>query len=253
MTAHPKSQAQKRIERDEFNDYLSQTRGLERDYVGELTRSKRMAWRMAFGSLAALLLGLVALGVLEHNLAKPATPFVLRVDNATGNTDMISVVKTTQESYGEVVDKYWLNQYVESHESYDYHTIQRDYDLVGLLSAPWVAQNYQQRFIGKDALNKVLKDSGTIAVLIHSIVPDGKTGTASVRFSTLSQTQGQVTKVQNWIATLAYKYVNAPLRESDRLKNPLGFQVTSYRVDEENPTESVSPTPPVVNVEGAKP
>jgi type IV secretion system protein VirB8 len=37
----------------------------------------------------------------------------------------------------------------------------------------------------------------------------------------------------NWIATINFKYVDKPETEADRLYNPLGFQVVSYRADPE--------------------
>ena len=40
--------------------------------------------------------------------------------------------------------------------------------------------------------------------------------------------------VQKMIATISFEYKNEPTQEKDRLVNPLGFQVTSYRVDPEN-------------------
>ena len=35
------------------------------------------------------------------------------------------------------------------------------------------------------------------------------------------------------IATVAFTFTKAPMAEGDRLRNPLGFQVTSYRSDAE--------------------
>ena len=38
----------------------------------------------------------------------------------------------------------------------------------------------------------------------------------------------------SWIATIGYEYRKiSKMKEDDRLKNPIGFQVLSYRVDPE--------------------
>ena len=37
----------------------------------------------------------------------------------------------------------------------------------------------------------------------------------------------------DWVATVSFAYSKAPMLESDRLKNPLGFQVATYRADPE--------------------
>ena len=55
---------------------------------------------------------------------------------------------------------------------------------------------------------------------------------ANVRFSKTVRL-GQEVKVTDWIATLTFAYTKAPMLESDRIRNPLGFQVDSYRADPE--------------------
>jgi type IV secretion system protein VirB8 len=55
---------------------------------------------------------------------------------------------------------------------------------------------------------------------------------ANVRFHRLVRQAGQATE-SDWIATLAFAYTKAPMAEADRLNNPLGFQVSSYRADPE--------------------
>jgi type IV secretion system protein VirB8 len=55
---------------------------------------------------------------------------------------------------------------------------------------------------------------------------------ASVRFHRTLRQGGQAID-SDWIATLAFAYAKAPMSEADRLRNPLGFQVSSYRADPE--------------------
>ncbi|WP_255358771.1 type IV secretion system protein [Snodgrassella sp. CFCC 13594] len=61
--------------------------------------------------------------------------------------------------------------------------------------------------------------------------------TAQIRFDkTMQPVAGDLSKtfpVQPLIATVAFEYSDKPQSEKDRLINPLGFQVTSYRVDPE--------------------
>jgi type IV secretion system protein VirB8 len=57
-------------------------------------------------------------------------------------------------------------------------------------------------------------------------------GVANVRFHRIVRQSQQVTE-SDWIATIAYSYTKAPMGEADRLRNPLGFQVMSYRADPE--------------------
>ncbi|WP_245911234.1 type IV secretion system protein [Neisseria iguanae] len=39
--------------------------------------------------------------------------------------------------------------------------------------------------------------------------------------------------VQNWIATIGFEYADQPMGETECRINPLGFQVTSYRINPE--------------------
>jgi type IV secretion system protein VirB8 len=55
---------------------------------------------------------------------------------------------------------------------------------------------------------------------------------ANVRFHRIVR-QSQQTTESDWIATVAFTYTKAPMAEADRLRNPLGFQVISYRSDPE--------------------
>ncbi|MGH8473221.1 MAG: type IV secretion system protein, partial [Gammaproteobacteria bacterium] len=60
---------------------------------------------------------------------------------------------------------------------------------------------------------------------------------------------------QYWVSVIGYGFSSAEMSEADRLLNPLGFQVTSYRRDAETLPEAVSPpamTGPVGQAGGAR-
>ncbi|MCO5344798.1 type IV secretion system protein, partial [Aeromonas veronii] len=43
----------------------------------------------------------------------------------------------------------------------------------------------------------------------------------------------QFSPLTHWAATITFTYRNEPMKLDDRTKNPLGFQVISYRNDQE--------------------
>lgn len=230
------------IKSDDLKSYLEESRGLERDYMAEILRSRQIAWRLAIGSSS--LLGVALLALLFLTPLKTNTPFVLRVDNATGHVEVLTTLQTSEISYGEVVDSYFLNQYVLNREGYDYNTIQNAYNTTALLSDPDVQQEYYALFEGSQARDKVLKEHAKIVVQIRSITPTPETGTAVVRFSTQTKhSNGSVDPLHNWIATISYIYKDATMSSADRRINPLGFQVTSYRIDPETLTPSALTSP----------
>ncbi len=225
----------KPVKTEELAQFLDETRGLERDFIREVLRSRRNAWMAAgaAGFIAFVALLVLALHIKESS--RPVPPFILRVDNATGATEAVSVMKEAETSYGEIMDQYWVCQYVLHRESYDWQTIQADYNATGLMSTPEVAADYHHLFEGDQARDKVLADKARVVVLLDSPpLLNRETGTATARFTTtLHWRNNRTDEEHHWIATLAYGYVNAPMRPQDRQINPLGFQVASYRVDPE--------------------
>ncbi|WP_354184922.1 virB8 family protein [Bartonella japonica] len=221
----------KPVKAEQLNSYYEESRGLERELINEFVKSRKTAWRVAGAVGIFGLFGMIC-GVIGFSQPAP-TPLVLRVDNTTGAVDVISVMREHETSYGEVVDRYWLNQYVLNRETYDYDTIQLNYDTAALLSAPAVQQEFYKIYEGETARDKVLSNKTRITVKVRSIQPNGL-GQATVRFTTQQHdNNGTVGSQQHQIATIGYTYVGAPMKSSDRLLNPLGFQVTSYRADPE--------------------
>lgn len=223
------------IKSDGLKEYLEESRGLERDYMAEVLKSRFIAWCLAIG--ASALAGVALLALLFLIPLKTTIPYVVRVDNATGHIELVTTLRTSESSYGEVVDSYFLNQYVLNREGYDYNTLQNAYNTTALLSDPEVQREYYALFEGAQARDTVLKDRTKIIVQVRSITPTPETGIAVVRFSTqLKHNQGSIESLQNWIATIGYTYKDATMSSVDRRINPLGFQITSYRIDPETLT-----------------
>ena len=157
------------LKSDDVQRYLEESRGLERDYMAELLRSRQIAWRLVIGSGTSMVVALIALLCLTP--LKTNTPFVLRVDNATGHVDVLTTLRTSERSYGEVVDSYFLNQYVLNREGYEANTLQTAYNTTALLSDPDVQREYYALFEGSQARDKVLKNHAKIIVQVRSITP----------------------------------------------------------------------------------
>lgn len=205
----------------------------EASRIQSIEKSERRAWTVAIVSAVVALLSWIALIVILP--LKETIPYVIRVDSTTGVPDIVTTLHDQKVTSDEVMDKYWLAQYVRARETYDWYTLQRDYNTVGLLSSPNVGAAYAALFAGKDALDKQYGQTVRATVDIVSVVPSAK-NTATVRFIKTTKrvdqdTPGTVTK---WVATVAYEYRNpSKIAQSARLVNPFGFQVLTYRVDPE--------------------
>lgn len=212
-------------------EYLAAAKGWEADGVVRAKRSERIAWRIAIAGVIVALAAVAAVAGLAP--FKEVEPFVIRVDKNTGYTDIITRVDEQSMTPNEAIDKFFLSDYVRAREGYSNAFAYSNYEKIGLMSAPTIGKKYYAAFRpenDKSPLNTHGQD-GTIDVKVMSISFIDE-GVASVRFSQHDENKGQE-RDSRWIATVAYTYENPPLTEAERLINPLGFQVISYRVDAE--------------------
>ncbi len=217
------------------NDFIQAAKAFESSEIDRVRRNSKIAWRLAAGCL--VLAGVAIGAVAGLTPLKTTTPFVIRVDNNTGATDIVTTLKHSEQSYGEVADKFWLAQYIQNREGYDWQTVQDTYDATQLLSSSQVQAEFSKLYNGStNAPHLVLKDNYKVLAKVNAISFVGDM--AQVRFEKrMVPVKGDLDKqipVQKMIATISFEYKNEPTQEKDRLVNPLGFQVTSYRVDPEN-------------------
>ena len=136
-----------------------------------------------------------------------------------------------------MIDKYWLAQYIRHRESYDWQTIQATYDATMLLSDPAIQAEFAKLYNNPNAApHKILRDQYKVVAKVNAISFLGNE-VAQIRFEKQTipiNSVNQPMPPQRFIATVGYVYKNQPQDEKDRLVNPLGFQITSYRVDPEN-------------------
>jgi len=223
----------KRVTSSDFKRYLDESEGFERDWIAELHKSRRTAWIVAIVGTCVGVVGVVTglVGVTQT----PPPPLVVRIDSATGASDPLGVMPIEVQSYDEQTDKYWLNNFMLCREGYDWNTIKTCYDKVGLMSNTQVQDDYARVYNDVNGRHIKLANRARVIPHIISITPHLEDGTATIRFTTqLVHENGTKEPPRRFVATLAYRYVyDAKLTEAQRLLNLLGFQVTSYRVDDE--------------------
>lgn len=221
--------------------YLNDAQRWEQDLIARADTSRRRAYWIAggFGALAGMaLLALVALQPL-----KSVQPFVIRVDNATGVTDVVPVYEGKGE-ISEVVTRFLLHNYVTTRERYFYAMAEQDYNVVGAYNSPALNSAWMQAWDRGNPDSPLVKyrDGTTIRTQVQSISfikrADGTQDLAQVRFLTGAKLGGAgAENLQHWIATIQYGYAPPSKDEPLRALNPLGLRILEYRREPEIVTE----------------
>lgn len=226
--------------------YFDEARNWDADKTDRIQRSEKRAWCIV--AVVAVIAVLEAIGLASLAPLKTVEPFVIRVDNNTGFVDVVSTLTDTagevKETSQEVLDKYWLGQYIRHREGYQWETREYDRSLVGLMSSSSVQQTYAAytdprqnprapvSIYGKNA--EVETKVKAISIISTEVV-DGETlTTALVRYTKQVKRTGERSPLTHWAATVTYVYLNSPMSVDERQLNPLGFQVTTYRNDQES-------------------
>lgn len=212
--------------------------------VGDLARrSERRAWMVAF---ASIIMSLILLGGYFYMLPlKEKVPYIVMAD---ANSGLSSVAQLTDDVFSrrvtasEAVNRSNIAHFILARESFDVAIINmRDWATVLTMSSSSVAQVYVNLHAqsNPDAPFKTYGRERAIRVKILSIVligggngatPKG----ATVRFqrSVFNKQTGTTVPLDSKIATMEFTYKpNLKMDDQYRVENPLGFQVTTYRVD----------------------
>jgi len=206
-------------------------------------RSERRAWGIA---LASLVMSLILAGGYFYMLPlKEKVPFLVMADAYTGTSTVARLtddVVNQRITASEAINRSNVAHFVLARESYDLAlTNLRDWTTVLTMSAQGVGNAYKSLHASNNP-NSPFSLHGkdrAIRVKILSIVLIGGGGNttpkgATVRFqrSLYDKQSGGTRPLDSKIATLEFTYKpNLKMEERLRIENPLGFQVTSYRVD----------------------
>lgn len=206
-------------------------------------RSERRAWFVA--SAAVLMSLILASGYFYMLPLKEKVPYLVMADAYTGTSTVARLSEDfTNRSIttSDAINRSNVAHFMLARESYDVALMNlRDWTTVYAMSSPDVASGYTSLHANNNpnAPYHLYGRSRAIRVKILSIVMlGGGNGAvpkgATVRFqrSLYDKSSGVARHLDSKIATMEFAYnANLEMDEEDRIENPLGFQVTSYRVD----------------------
>jgi len=238
------------IERQRYfekaQDWATETRARE-------SRLVRVAWIVAGIAVAIALFEAVALALLTP--LKTVQPVTVLVDRQTGYVQTLDPVHPPKVNADAALTQAFLAQYVTAREGYDRATVAHDYQRVALWSAGPARAQYLAMMPATNPQSPLQRFAGAFSLVARvKSVSRLAEGVALVRFDTqLQDRAGQSQPAQSWISLVRYHYSDAPMTFENRLVNPLGFQVTSYRRDAEAPSASVAEQPSGAPAQGVAP
>lgn len=231
-------------------DYHARAESWALDREVQAARSRRTAWTVAGVAVAAALFEAVALAMLAP--LKTVEPITLLVDRQTGYVQALNPLQPQRVAADDALTQSYLAQYVMAREGFDRATVRLDYRKVALWSAGTARSRYLAAMPATNPDSPLARyPAGTIVTARVKSVSRLGQNMALVRFDTQRfDREGRVGPASPWVAVIRYRFVDAPMALSDRLINPLGFQVTGYRRDAEAvpPAETTVAAPPAAIV-----
>jgi type IV secretion system protein VirB8 len=184
--------------------------------------------------LILLCLSIVSISVVAYVInIKKFDPFVIQIDDTTGMAKIVNPLSPSVLDGNEALARYFIKKYVLARESYnpvDFDTEAKK--TVRLLSSNTIYWDYRG-YLKNDEVNPAIKygqkNTTYLVVKSWSKLSDKK---YILRFS-VNETAGNRLTF-NKIAVVEFNYVPMELTDAERDVNPIGFQVTGYRVDDDN-------------------
>lgn len=182
-------------------------------------------------SILAVIVSIIA--VTKISTSKSFDPFVIQIDESTGSAKIVTPVTQDVLSQDDSLTRYFIKKYISARESYnpvDFSSTAQD--TVRLLSTTQIFWEYRSYINNKD--NNPVTKYGQMNTTYIKVKSWSKLDGLKyvVRFS-INETSGAM-KVYNKIAIVEVSYASIELTEDERDINPIGLQVTGYRVDDDN-------------------
>jgi type IV secretion system protein VirB8 len=255
-------------EDDEYLHMLLHHAAAESDRQAQASqRSLRMSWRItiaACGVVAVETLFLAA-GAAYMQTRPPPAPKVLVVEKASGKIEPLVSLAEYQMSPEDATIRRYVATFIRACENYSIGSAQDNYyDCAAFLSQPlraqwesaWELSNPTSPLNVYKQDRRVQNEVGAITILRDN---QGKATGARASFTrTELRNEQQEGAASEWIATIAFHWVNAPTSERQRRVNDLGWEVTEYIRDRDvgaapKPTMPPLQPTPLLNAAPAAP
>ncbi|MDR3131884.1 MAG: type IV secretion system protein [Rickettsiales bacterium] len=176
------------------------------------------------------------LAIFKISTSSTIEPFVIEIEKKSGIVQLVDPVTVKQYSADKVLNNHFIAEYIKAREVFDkYNYNYNYYTKVRLFSSPNVYNEFRNYISSQNMDDLFNLYSGFVKNefkirSIQKLYDD----TFQVRFTVeFTRKDGSSVK-KNKIVIMSYKYASLEMNDQQRYVNPLGFQVTSYRVDDEH-------------------
>jgi len=231
---------------DASQELIKKSIDFEANLVGQVKRSERRAWTVAMCAMGLTLC--MGAGIAYMLPLKEKVPYLVTVD-LKRSTSTVSHLRDDLALTGiyasEALNRSHVARFVQAREGYDWDTInEHDWEVLASMSGEAVRKQFVALFDGSPGSpEKRWGRTNAVRVKVNSIVFHGldeerrqpPTG-ATVRFEKwkFDKNTGKSEYMSSHVGTLRYEYkTNLKMTDQLRLRNPLGFQVSAYRMDDE--------------------
>ena len=212
-------------------------------------RSESRAWMVAGASIVSRVCSGFSMASISGATRPIPSPVPIVVDRMTGESTVV-VPQFDENSVPQIsaIDQHNAAVFVRAYESYYFNLLKRDYDQVARMSTQEVFAPIQRQVL--PVIGAMQTKLGTtwehrvtvVSVRMSTTTNAGRNGEAIVTFDKqLASSQGITPTTTRYVATVRFEYRPRSMKkEVDRIENPFGFVVLSYRADPELLTPSTA-------------
>ena len=202
------------------------------DKIRSATTQRNLLISISFVLL--IVLSITVFGVINVTTSQKLEPFVIEIAKESGRVTLVDQVTLKEYSANKAITEYFLIKYIRARELFNPATYKYDYySQVRILSSQDVYDSFKYwiRLSNQDSPLNLYSNVVDSTFKLRSIQYIGN-NSIQIRFGLEFRFKERV-KTRNKIAIISYTYANMEMNEEQRHINPLGFMVTSYKVEDE--------------------
>jgi type IV secretion system protein VirB8 len=188
-----------------------------------------------------MFMGVVYINIISQK--KTVDPFVVEIEEKSGIPTVVDQKSKAEYTAKETVNDFFIYKYVRARENFDFRDyIYNYFTVVRVLSSGGIFKQFyaENNKRNPDSRVNVYGRKTIVIAKIKSVIDitnaqDKRDNTRSKQVRLLVQhiQKNRITLEEHKVILMKYKFENLNLEFEERLINPLGFQVTFYKINDE--------------------